>query len=349
MLLTRRDRPSKVRPTPMRPAAIFVLIPLLVAACHDDKPKADTKQAASAEPIPSDLVYNSFVTDDQKPTTPMVVVGDGGAAVVQDTGSTAKLVSPGADPKSPIRYAYSTKTRTVDASITISGGGSAGGMPDQPFRFVFTATPKPKSMMGHDATIDVKISKFEITLPPGLPPAQAAQKDQLEKALVGVQGHFDATQFGDVGDVDFKADALPRGASDIVNMMQQIFELLVVPVPNEAVGIGAKWEKSDSKRMADQGASVQLKTTITLVARDAQTATLKVENTASGTMAVNDPRAPKGTTIDRKSTASYDVIVRFDGVAQKSSGQSTTDVTQKVPGQPDQGMSLKMTIGVTSK
>jgi len=327
-------------------AAIFLLF-LPCFACNSDKPKTETSTAKTAEAIPSDLVYNAFV-DDTKKAGPTVDLGDAAAPSTETSASTVKLDSAGADPKAPLRYAFGNKTRSVDATVTISGGGQ--GLPDQPpLHFVFNATPKPKNMIGHDATIDVAITKFDITLPPNTPPQQAAGKDQLEKALVGVKGHFDVTAFGDVGDAAFDSDQLPRGAGDIVSLVQQTFELLVVPVPNEAVGIGAKWEKSDSKRMADQGASVALKTTITLVARDATTATFKVENTASGTMAVSDPRAPKGTTIDRKSTASFDVVARLDGVAQKVDGSSTTDVTQKVPGQPEQSVSLKMNEKITSK
>ncbi|HEY1955412.1 MAG TPA: hypothetical protein VGH28_07360 [Polyangiaceae bacterium] len=326
--------------------AIFLLLAPCFA-CHDDKPKADTSQAPSAEPIPSDLVYNAFV-DDTKKTPTAVVEGDAAATSAETSASTVKLDDAGADPKAPIRYAFAGKTRTVDASITISGG--APGMADQPpLHFVFTATPKPKNMLGHDATIDVTITKFDITLPPNMPPQQAAGKDQLEKALVGVKGHFDVTTFGDVGDAAFDSDQLPRGAGDIVGVVQQTFELLVVPVPGEPVGIGAKWEKSENKRLGDQGTSVSAKTTVTLVARDAQTVTFKVENTASGTMSVSDPRAPKGTLIDRKSTASFDVVARLDGMAQKVDGATTTNVTQKVPGQPDQAVSLKMSEKLTSK
>jgi hypothetical protein len=335
-----------------RAATFFALIlPVLAglgSACHEDKPKAKTTTSeSSAEPIPSDLVYNAFVEDTPKT---QAAPSDGGAATPTDTGATAKLVDPGADPKSPLRYAFATKTRTVDTTIKIAAAGAGPGIPEQPpLHFVFTATPKPKSMMGGDATIDVKVSKFDLTLPPGTPPGAAQGKEQLEKSLVGVTGHFDVTRFGDIGDANFDASQVPPGGADIVNVLQQAFELLAVPVPNEAVGIGAKWEKSDSKRLADQGATVSLKTTITLTARDAHTATFKVENTGSGTMAVSDPRAPKGLQVARKSTATYTVVARLDGVAQKVDGQSTTDVTQKLPGQPDQTVTIKLTQNLTSK
>jgi hypothetical protein len=333
-------------------AAIFtVLVPFVAAGCHDDKPKtSEPAGSATVEAIPSDLVYNSFV-DDTKPgqTAPTAPGGgDGGAAAATAATSQSKLVEPGADPKAPLRYAFSTKTRTVDTTITSSGGGAAG-MDQPPIHFVFTATPKPKSMMGHDATIDVKVTKFDLQLPANAPPDLAAGKEQLEKALVGLTGHFDVSEFGEVGDTSFDASKLPRGAANVASVLEQAFALIVVPLPAEPVGVGAKWTKSDSQRMADQGATVTAKMTVTLVSRDAHGATFKVENTSSGTIAVHDPRAPKGTTVERKSTSSYTVVARLDGVASKVDGQAQTTGTQKVPGQQDQSMQVQQKVAITSK
>ncbi|HEY2365438.1 MAG TPA: hypothetical protein VGH87_03590, partial [Polyangiaceae bacterium] len=114
------------------PAVLVLLIS--VVACNDDKPKADTKAAPSAEPIPTDLVYNAGL-DDKSGNPKITLATDAGPAAntgPAQTGSTATLVSAGADPKSPLVYAFSTKARTVSAKITISATGAAPGMPDQP-------------------------------------------------------------------------------------------------------------------------------------------------------------------------------------------------------------------------
>src|SRR4249920_1691103 len=92
---------------------------LLSVACNDDKPKT-TMGPASAQPIPTDLVYNASL-DDKSGKSKIVVTGDAGPAPANSgsaqTGSTATLVSAGADPKSPLVYAFSTKTRAVNAKI----------------------------------------------------------------------------------------------------------------------------------------------------------------------------------------------------------------------------------------
>jgi hypothetical protein len=331
--------------------AFLVLVISAVAACNDDKPKAETKGPASAEPIPSDLVYNAGL--DKAGNPKITLVTDAGAPVdttPPQTGSTATLVSPGADPKSPLVYAFTTKARTVNAKITISATGGGPNMPDQPpLHFTFTATPKPKNMMGGDTTFDIKVTKFEVTLPANAPPQAAAQKDQLEKALVGLAGHFDSTTHGDLSNIDFETDKAPQGAGEIAGVLQQAFEFLVVPLPNEPIGIGAKWTKKESKNLADQGAKVATTVTMTLKARDDKTATIQVDATNSGTMPISDPRAPKGSSMTRSTTASFTVVIRLDGVSQKVDGESKNDITQKIPGQADQSMTVKLAQNLESK
>jgi len=51
----------------------------------------------------------------------------------------------------------------------------------------------------------------------------------------------------------------------------------------------------------------------------------------------------------RSTTASFTVIIRFEGVSQKVDGESKNDITQKVPGQADQSMTVKVTQNLESK
>jgi hypothetical protein len=329
-----------------RPALLFTLV--LSLGCNEDKPKPQGSGPASAEPIPSDLVYNSFFDD--KTAAPKLAVttdaGDNvGAAVA--TGSTAKLTDPGADPKTPMIYAYSTKARTVTATLKMAQA-QGGQAQEQTFKYTFTATPKAKFGLAGAAVIDIKITKLELTMPPNAPPQAASAKDMIEKALVGVTGHFDATSHGDIEKLDFESDHVPQGASELVAVMEQALEFLIVPLPNEPVGLGAKWTKNESKRLEDQGTTVQTTENVTLIARDERTATLKIDATQSSTMAISDPRAPKGSSVQRSTTAAYTVVIRFDGISQKVDGEATSNATTKIPSQPDQSMSVKATQNLTS-
>ncbi|HSQ62770.1 MAG TPA: DUF6263 family protein [Polyangiaceae bacterium] len=329
----------------MRPFA-YALLAVVLAACSKDEAKPQQSPAPSAEPIPSDLVYNS-VFDDKGNAPPQVVVAatdagtDGGTRVV--SGSTAKLLDPGQDPKAPLVYSYVDKPRTVTATVKMS----AAGQEQPPFRFTFTARPRPKLGLASDAHVEVRVTKMEMDLGPNPPPQLAAQKGALEKGFVGVGASFDATSHGDIDNLDFESDKATQGVGELVVVFQPALELLVIPLPDEAVGIGAKWVKTNNKRTEDgQGAST---TTMTLLARDAQTATIKVEAQSSVQQNINDPRAPKGASISRSTKGSYTVVVRFDGVAQKVTGSSDNALTQKAPGQPDQSQTAKISQDLESK
>jgi len=338
----------------MRAHKVFLLTVMLALACNQDKPKTQTPSLApTVEKIPDDLVYNSFF-DDKNAASKIVLATDAGpsdAGVVASSGSTAKLLDGGADPKTPLVYTFSTKPRTVTATIKMAAINAPANTPEQPpFKFTFTATPKPKFGLAGSTTMDIKIVKLDIVMPANAPPQASAGKEELEKALVGVAGHYDATSHGDIDNLDFETEHSAKGVTEIVGVMQQALELLVVPLPNEPVGIGAKWTKTESKRLADQGTTMSTTVNISLVARDERTATLKVDASNSGTMAVNDPRAPKGTLVQRSTTASYTVVIRFDGVSQKVDGEAKSDVVQKVPGQADQSVgSVKVTQNLESK
>jgi hypothetical protein len=332
---------------------IVTFMTLLVAglACNDDKPKKQAETAQTAEPIPSDLVYNAGLEDPGAKNKILFATDAGGGAASPGTGSTAKLVEAGADPKTPLVYAFGTKARTVSATIKIAQtGGPQGGGDEQTIKLTFTATPKPKFGLAGAATIDVKITKVELALPANAPPQAAKAVETAQKALIGVSGHFDATTHGDIDNLDFESENVPQNAAQILQLVQEALQFLVVPLPNEPVGIGGKWTKNESKKLADQGATASSSITITLQARDAQTATLKVDATLSGSQSVQAQGAPKGLSVQRSSTGSYTVMIRFDGVSQKVDGELKTEVIQKVPGQPDQtALSAKVTQNLTSQ
>ena len=61
--------------------------------------------------------------------------------------------------------------------------------------------------------------------------------------------------------------------------------------------------------------------------------------TNTGSRAITDPRAPKGSQLQQTTTASYTVVIRLDGISQKVDGEEKNDIVQKVPNEPDQALS----------
>jgi hypothetical protein len=256
------------------------------------------------------------------------------------------VLNPGADPKNLLVYSFVSKTRVVDAVIKRSQAAGASGLPgaDASFHFTFAATPRLKGGSAGDATIDLKVTKLQTGVPNDAAPDVKAAMQSLEKAFVGVVAHVDTTAHGEISDPQYEVDS----TSDAVDMMTRAVEMLVVPLPLEPVGVGAKWAKTMVLK-DENGTDLSGTITMTLLARDSQTATIKVEATNSGRMPIPDPNAPKGAFIRRNTSNTYTTVVRFDGVAARSDGASKLDITPTVPGQPDESVTLIITKSLSSK
>ena len=82
--------------------------------------------------------------------------------------------------------------------------------------------------------------------------AGLCDKEAIEKALVGVAGHFDATTHGDIDNLTFETEQAAPGASRSSTSCRRLCSSSSSRF-QRAVGVGAKWNKTESKRLADQG------------------------------------------------------------------------------------------------
>jgi hypothetical protein len=260
------------------------------------------------------------------------------------TGSSAKLIAPGAEPRAPLFYAFSNKARTVHARIAVSTSGMARAeQPTLSMHVTFTATPTPKR--ADVSAVGIKVIDFDVVT---TAPEVATDKATLEK-VIGLSGGFDATTHGDVANLNLGTASLPQGIRDIAGMLGQVLALLVIPLPNEPVGVGAKWTTVERTTLPVEGATISTTLTLTLQARDKDTATITVDATQAGTVPATDPLAPGGTSLERKTTTTFTVVICHDGVARRVDGEAINVITQKVPGQDDQSMTLKVAQHIESE
>jgi hypothetical protein len=320
----------------------LVCLPLLAAvpACGKDEPAKPKSTPVAPEPISSEVVYNSFF-DDPSQKQPSVVMVDSGAAATDTTplgpAGKAKVLEPGAEPRARLSYAFAMgKTRTVTNTITLAvAADQPGGGQQPPIKYVFTVTPKTHNAANNSTHFELKVSSLELLIPAGanVPPEIAAQKKAMESSIVGLTGSFDANSQGDIDAIKFADEKIPQQAAELLQVVAASFDIMLVPLPSDPVGIGAKWQSVLTK--LGKGSSTA---TVSLISKNETGATVKIESTVSTPpTAVNDPRIPAGTTVEVKGSGSYTVDLKFDGVAARATGNQTVDRIIKVPAQGQGG------------
>jgi hypothetical protein len=105
---------------------------------------------------------------------------------------------------------------------------------------------------------------------------------------------------------DVKLDvpkSFPAAAEQMLQGMNQSFESMVAPLPNEPVGVGARWQVVS--RMASAGADMLQSAMYTLKARDGGKATLEVTLVQlAASDSIKAPGMPPGVTAQVKAFSS---------------------------------------------
>lgn len=254
-------------------AALLAALALVSAGCDKDKPKTDDQKKVEPTPVPSDLVFNDFISDKGGPAG-LKARGDGGLegglADVQgnggggdDTADTApgggpgepklKVTDPGADPKVARHYTFTVgkvekRVFTITQSMTEAVNGQASQPQEVTLKISIDLTPKAVKKEG--ATIELKITKLEI---PNIPASAASMLSSVN----GLTGQFDVSPQGDVGELSVAANQQMQQNQLVGNVLQALSQgaqLLIAPLPDAPIGTGAKWELPARAGDQDQGA-----------------------------------------------------------------------------------------------
>ncbi len=341
---------------PMRTVIAAFLLALSVSpalvACSKDDPK-DTPKAAPKTPekIPEDFVMNDFFQDGKtaRPIVDASVEGGlfagGGDAGAGATGATAgggdeegpsidrkfKVTEPGAEPRAPRRYAFKptpeTRVMTMKASITREAGGQrqAQEQPLPALTLTFTAKPKGKGMFRMEGVIQ----KLELPPENGKPPS--AEAVAALAALKGVGVSLDVSPRGGLGEVKFEGKQVPKGADEILGLVNQAFEVILAPLPDEPIGVGGKWEEQATTR--ERGIEAKTTTTFTLkewgdggVVIDGVTVGKSPKQALKG-----DPRIPPGATVEIEQKNDLHYELKPTAVATKVTADTSKVVKVEVP------------------
>jgi hypothetical protein len=217
-----------------------------------------------------------------------------------------KLLEPGADPKSDLSYALTKGTSqklamSMDMAMGVKvKGQSAPSMPMPRMTMTFDNAAADRNAAG-EFRIESRLTGVSVDPAGGQQEQMAnALRPQLE-AMKGLGMFYWVNPKGRVHDVKMDLPAgMPAAAQQLLGGMSQSFESMVTPLPNEAVGVGARWQVVS--RASSGGADLLQAAIYTLKSRTGPRATLEVSMLQ---LAANDtihgPQMPAGMSAKVKS------------------------------------------------
>lgn len=323
------------------------------AGCNKDEPKKVQEEPKKATPVPSDMVFNDFLpaqggssgvavrVDGGAEAGALVAAGDSAAAAAGgepapgDELARLKVTDPGAEPRAPRKYAF-TPNKTEKRAIILRQSMSQGGRSQEQPALAMTVDLTPKAVKPTGTTFEMKVVNVDLAdkdkLDRSLAP-QLAQITQQLGAFNGMTATFDVDAHGTVGEVQLRASEKVQkaGADELLGTFQQAVELMLPPLPEAPIGVGAKWERSvDAKQMG-----IEVKGThafeLKELSADGGTVVATIDQKVPK-RPIPDPRA-RGASVEVDAKGSYTYAFRFDRVSTKVDGELKRKETIEVPGE----------------
>jgi len=254
--------------------------------------------------------------------------------------SKVKLLEPGADPKKALRmHPKAGDKQTVSFGLKISMETKMGemAMPAMnlpTMNMTMDTTVKSVAQNG-DITYDLVMSDVSISEEPGLMAQVAEAMKASLGAAKGMTGSGVVTDHGVTKRYELKlpANADPQ-LHQAMDQAKEMFANLILPLPAEPVGTGAKWESTAP--IKSQGMTIQQTTTCELTgAQDDQiTAQVTIAQEASN-QKISNPAMP-GMKMDLK---------KMSGTGK---GERTWDLTKIFPSKSNSDGEAETTMAINA-
>lgn len=243
-----------------------------------------------------------------------------------------KLISAGAAPRRAVRYNIAP---TYKGAMTMTTSMEMGGLP--------TAMPPMSMVMGlnvgvssiapnGDITMNMTFTKAEMG--PGADPTIAAAVGEAMKAIVGLKGTAVVTNRGVAKSVKMDLDAANPAVSQAFSQVSQNLENMMAPFPEEAIGVGAKWEARQA--LDSQGMSMFQRTEfeVTAMTATSMTVNIKTEQTAPP-QTISNPQLPA------------EAAMTLERLTSSGTGKGTIPTNALVPTMDmDLNMSMSMQVNM---
>lgn len=309
-------------------------------------PGASTEPAAPIADTPPPAVSGSAVAPPRPPlgksTARTGILKPDEAEKLLPKGSPTRvtLLDAGAEPRSPTRYALTTGASTgieMGLSMTLEVAQGERTAPPQTIPRIATLLDLVTASAAKDGAlgVDATVKKVSIAEDAGVPAQIAERLLPHLKAIEGLALHYDVTPEGRVKQAGAKMPASKKGAGldGTLSQMTQSLESMIAPFPDEAIGIGARWQVLS--RFDSSGTELVQWSTFELKERDDKGVKLALEVVqAAAKPEVTPPNLPPG------------VSAKLVDFASTGKGESTVDFTFPAPRAATMAVDSKMTLSV---
>jgi len=168
-------------------------------------------------------------------------------AAAEPDAPTVRVLEPGAEPRQPLRYAFARKHESIrfDMKTTIAMTMGMIAVPPVTAPTIRMEVEVQPSDVSADGTLTAtyRTTRVDLLADGTLPAAQRKTLADSLHGLVGMSGRFVITSRGVTLEsaVDVPPTA-PQTVIDTMESLQQSMRQLAPVLPEEPVGIGARWE-----------------------------------------------------------------------------------------------------------
>lgn len=278
--------------------------------------------------------------------TPLIVAQNNNSSQAAPIARTqVELISPGAEPRQELRFkpAINAKQeRTLKTNMDVKSSISGKSMPTYKIPQSVMKVESLVTQVDPNGDIHSKFSYTEadVVSDPNVPPALFKAMQSSVKQMVGMGGSFISDNRGQVKSGQLN---LPEGTNPMTKqMLDQLSNSLdqfSSPLPQEAVGKGAKWRTSAKINLS--GISLTQNVIYELVDLKDNVATLNVSlEQQANSQQLNLPGVPSGANLALKSLTSKgqgQVVMRMDSMMPVSSNISINSNNEMSIKEPKSG------------
>jgi hypothetical protein len=226
------------------------------------------------------------------------------AAGPAEPGVRVQIIQAGRTPRRELRYRFRTDhlgvmSTTFDMDIAFrTGGGTLVHTPSPPMAMDMDLTGL--EVTGGVGRAAFRVSRFDVTSSPSDATDEQTKEAVRQRlaAMVGMTGWMEMDDRGRLRGMAYDIPAsLPVATRSILESMSQSGKEMVVPLPEEPVGVGAEWYVVQESRF--MGIDLAHNTRVALVAIEGDHVTLRYSiDIGAGNQLVQLPGLPAGTTAE---------------------------------------------------